>query len=75
MVSDEEAWRTYARGDYYAIRPMLPELTGADSTGEPLMKEYSSGDSLLSLEETRELLASHNLLVTGELEEDGELLR
>lgn len=75
MVSDEEAWRTYPRGDYYAIRPMLPELTGAEPTGQPLMKEYSSGDSLLSLEETGELLASHNLMITGELEEDGELLR
>lgn len=75
MVSDEEAWRTYPRGEYYAIRPMLPELTGAAPTGQPLMKEYSSGDILLSLEETYHLLAEHNLMVCNELEEDGELLR
>jgi len=74
MVSDEEAVRTVSRGDYYAIKPMLPELVG---TEEPpaLPKEYSSADDLLSLEETRELLVQHNLLVEEEIKEEGELLR
>lgn len=75
MVSAEEAWRTYPRGEYYTIRPMLPELSGAPVEGAALMNEYSSGDSLLSLEETGQLLARHGLLNCGELEEDGELLR
>ncbi len=75
MVSDEEAWRTYPRGEYYAIRPMLPELTKAAPIGEPLMTEYSSGDDLLTLEETVQLLEQHDLMISGELEEDGELLR
>lgn len=75
MVSDEEAWRTYPCGDYYAIRPMLPELTGVAATGQSLMKEYSSGDSLLTFEETCLLLERHDLMPGNELQEDGELLR
>lgn len=75
MVSDEEAWRTYPSGDYYAIRSMLPELTGAPVAGEFLKKEYSSADSLLTPIETSQLLKQHNLLVSTTLEEDGELLR
>ncbi|QOX80745.1 polysaccharide biosynthesis protein [Trichlorobacter lovleyi] len=75
MVSEEEAWRTYPRGDYYAIRPMLPELTVAPVEGSALMTEYSSGDILLSPEETGQLLAHHGLLGYGDEEEDGELLR
>jgi UDP-glucose 4-epimerase len=38
LVSDEEAWRTYRRGDYYAIKPMLPELVSREQDGEPLTK-------------------------------------
>jgi FlaA1/EpsC-like NDP-sugar epimerase len=74
MVSDEEAVRTVERGEYYAIKPMLPELLEADEL-PALSKEYSSADSLLSLDETRELLASHHLLVNDEIEEEGEILR
>ncbi len=75
MVSEEEAWRTYDRGDYYAIKPMLPELV-KEEEGEPaLTKEYSSGDSLMSLEETREYLRRFNLLIGQELKEEGEFLR
>lgn len=75
MVSDEEAWRTYPRGDYYAIRPMLPELIVAAEAKNPLMVEYSSASNLLSLQETCLLLTTHNLLLSNELHEDGELLR
>jgi hypothetical protein len=36
MISEEESFRTVARGDFYAIRPMLPELdNGYD--GKPAM--------------------------------------
>ncbi|TWJ18860.1 polysaccharide biosynthesis protein [Geobacter argillaceus] len=75
MVSVEEALRTYPRGEYYAIRPMLPELSGTPVEGAALMKEYSSGDTLLSLEETSQLLAHHDLMYGGEPEGDGEMLR
>ncbi|MDK9718446.1 MAG: polysaccharide biosynthesis protein [Trichlorobacter sp.] len=75
MVSDEEAWRTYSRGDYYAIRPMLPELITGVETENPLMVEYSSASNLLTLQEACQLLTTHNLLLSNELHEDGELLR
>lgn len=75
MVSDEEAWRTYSRGDCYAIRPMLPELIVDVEAEDSLMVEYSSASNLLTLEETRLLLATHKLLLGNDLNEDGELLR
>jgi UDP-glucose 4-epimerase len=75
MVSDEEAWRTYNRGEYYAIKPMLPELVTEAEEGKPLPKEYSSGDSLMTMEETRKLLHKYNLMVGQEFAEEGEFLR
>ncbi len=52
LVSDEEANRTIARGDYYAIQPMLPELQLAGEK-PALEREYSSGDDVLSPEDTQ----------------------
>ena len=75
MVSDEEAWRTFERGDYYAIKPMLPELVKEEPKGDPLPKEYSSGDCPISLDETRKLLEKHNLMIDQNLEEAEEFLR
>jgi UDP-glucose 4-epimerase len=75
MVSDEEAWRTFARGEYLAIKPMLPELVSGNDQEQPLHKEYSSSDSLLTLAEVSELLVKSNLMTNTELEEEGELLR
>jgi len=76
MVSDEEAHRTVERGDWYAILPMLPEVCG-DRTGSGcLRKEYSSSDTVLNLDETRELLARHRLMVEDlPKRREGELLR
>jgi len=48
LISEEEANHSVARGKYYAILPMLPELR--DPKGqEPnaLNKEFSSGDVVL----------------------------
>ena len=75
MVSEEEAWRTFDRGDYYAIKPMLPELSKDETAGKALTKEYSSGDSLMDLEQTKSLLQKYNLLVDQEIVEEGEFLR
>ncbi len=77
LVSEEEAWHTYQHQDYYTIKPMLPELRQEADEEIPLTKEYSSADSVLNLRETRELLASHNLLIDDdkELNYDGEFLR
>lgn len=75
MVSDEEAWRAYNRGQYYAIKPMLPELVKDNEEKAALTKEYSSGDSVMTLEQTKEYLAKYKLLVGQEMKEDGEFLR
>ncbi len=74
MVSDEEAWRAFDRGDYYAIKPMLPELVHEEENKPSLPKEYSSADTVLDLAGTHQLLKEYNLLVEQEVEE-GELLR
>lgn len=63
LVSEEEAYRTVARGDYYVIRPMLPELVDDQEAGEPLGREYSSADGLMNLEQVAELLKRHELMV------------
>ena len=75
MVSYEEGWRTFDRGDYYAIKPMLPELVSDASETAPLNREYSSSDYLLSLDETLDLLEKHRLLIGQDIVEEGEFLR
>ena len=75
LVSNEEAWHTVNRGEYYAVKPMLPELWQEDASAETLLKEYSSGDTVLDLEQTRQLLYSHHLNIDTDLKYDGEFLR
>lgn len=62
MISDEESHHTVRRGNYFAIRPMLPELQceSEDATAG-LTKEFSSADTVMSLEETIALLEKHGL--------------
>lgn len=56
MVSEEECYRTIARGEYYVICPMLPELR--PQVDEPaLVTEYSSSNITLDHDGLRELLA------------------
>jgi FlaA1/EpsC-like NDP-sugar epimerase len=63
LVSEEEAYRTVDRGDYYVIMPMLPELRADEGAQETLGKEYSSADSLMDKAEVAEMLRRHNLMV------------
>ncbi|MGC3996943.1 MAG: polysaccharide biosynthesis protein [Anaeromyxobacter sp.] len=77
MISDEEARRSIARGDYYAILPMLPELIRDEDQRAPaaLQKEFSSADQVLDLEGTVALLRKHNLMPDQAVVKDGgELL-
>lgn len=64
MVSEEEIHHCVRRGDYLAIRPMLPELR-SDAAGEPnaLAKEFSSEDTVIDLASTVALLKDHRLMV------------
>lgn len=77
MVSAEEAFRSVARGNYYAIKPMLPELNGQVEQEEiALAKEFSSHDNVLDLGGTAKLLKDNNLRVEDVgTSENGELLR
>lgn len=78
MISEEEINHTIRRGDYYAIKSMLPELNDniIKSGKRELTKEFSSDDNVLDLNETVKLLKDNNLLsFNKEMEQEGELLR
>ena len=64
LVSEEEINRTIRRGQYYVVRPMLPELQH-DEDREPraLTKEFSSGDFVLDYEGTAALLRRNRLML------------
>lgn len=64
LVSEEECWRTVEGGQFYVIRPALPELCHAGEMGpQGLSREYSSRDNVLKSEEIRTLLVRHGLMV------------
>jgi FlaA1/EpsC-like NDP-sugar epimerase len=63
LVSEEEAYRTVERGDYYVIMPMLPELRSHDDEQPTIGKEYSSADGIMDKSAVADLLRHHNLMV------------
>jgi UDP-glucose 4-epimerase len=76
MVSEEEANHCVERGEFYAIKSMLPELAGTRKEANALKGEFSSAHRILDYANTIELLKSHRLLVGDKIElDDGELLR
>jgi UDP-glucose 4-epimerase len=77
LVSEEEINHTIRRGDYYVIRPMLPELHNAeDRQPRALTKEFSSGDSVLDFDGTVALLKRHRLMLEdADTHRTTELLR
>jgi UDP-glucose 4-epimerase len=77
MVSEEEANHCVKRGDYYAIRPMLPELSDkAAKEPNALAGEFSSADTVLDLPGTTALLRKNRLMIEDvDLSTGVELLR
>jgi FlaA1/EpsC-like NDP-sugar epimerase len=77
MISEEEMHHCVRRGNYYAIRPMLPELReGVPDEPNALDKEFSSADNVLDLKGTIDLLHRHRLLPEDvEQGSEAELLR
>lgn len=75
MVSHEEALRTYERGNYYSILPMLPELSHQEFAKPALAGEYSSEHSIMTPEELQAVLDEYRLRVEHELIYSGEFLR
>jgi len=75
LFSEEEAHRTIKRGDYYVIKPILPELNAITGICPALDCEYSSADNVMPLKELYKSLKKFDLLVKKKVDEDGELLR
>jgi len=57
MVSEEEIFRTIEHGDYYVIRPILPDLGGGPVKVPARMSEYSSREVTLDIPGILELLS------------------
>lgn len=74
LVSEEEAFRTVERGDYYVIRPMLPELTVSARTENPIGREYSSSDNVMTRKQVDELLVSHKLTISDRFVYEEDML-
>jgi|SRR5215471_20811075 len=64
MISEEEVHHCVRRGNYYAIRPMLPELrSDTADDANALESEFSSADTVLDLRQTVALLKRHKLML------------
>jgi len=75
MVSDVEAPYAVQRGRWYGILSMLPEVRGEGDWKPALTGEYSSGQEILSLEETSALLRKMRLMPGDQNGNRTELLR
>lgn len=75
LISEEECHRAVERGNYYAILPILPEITGGAKVVPAIDTEFSSQNHVMSLPELEELLRYFQLRVEDNLLADGELLR
>jgi len=77
LVSEEEVHHCVKRAGYYVIRPMLPELRGREAAQRNVLsREYSSGDDVLSLAQTAQLLKRNRLMVEDRnISQGEELLR
>lgn len=76
LVSEEEIHRCVKRGDYYVIKPMLPELRDPCAEEQALAAEFSSAHTVLGPEGTVRLLQDHDLMIPeGSRSPAGELLR
>ena len=74
LVSQEEAYRTVARGKWFAIMPMLPEVCGDWRGSGVLDKEYSSSDAVMSFEQTTAMLRERGLLLEDSAETPSKAL-
>ncbi|MEX2281183.1 MAG: polysaccharide biosynthesis protein [Gemmatimonadota bacterium] len=75
LVSEEEISHTIRRGDYFVVRPALPELSADVPLVPALDRELSSSDFVLDYEQTLNLLAKNRLLLDSDVSPYRELLR
>ena len=59
MISEEESLRTISRGDYFAIKSILPEVATASSESLIEFAEISSANYLMSTGELKDFLEKH----------------
>jgi FlaA1/EpsC-like NDP-sugar epimerase len=62
LISEEEIPRTFKRGDYYIIRPVLPEMRGGEIAKPVLTKELSSADHIMTKSDLKSFLQNEGLL-------------
>ena len=74
LISEEEAHRTVEREGNYVIAPILPELQETSIDVCNLAGEYSSGYSVMGIDELRDLLSERKLMVDDVHEAEGETL-
>lgn len=75
LISEEECHRSVDRGSYYAILPMLPELSDGKEYTAALHNEFSSADNVMAPAGVVDMLRHYRLMLDDNLQEDGELLR
>jgi UDP-glucose 4-epimerase len=59
MISEEESLRTISRGDYFAIKSILPEVATVSSGPLIEFAEVSSANYLMSTDEVKKFLEKH----------------
>lgn len=59
MISEEESLRTISRGDYFAIKSILPEVAAASTESQIEFAEVSSANYLMSTDEVKKFLEKH----------------
>ncbi|PIR20625.1 MAG: polysaccharide biosynthesis protein [Deltaproteobacteria bacterium CG11_big_fil_rev_8_21_14_0_20_47_16] len=76
LVSEEECFRTDQVGDYYVIRPMLPELRLQKAVEKPALdREFSSAYHCVDANELKAMLISGGFLdKDGVARDDSKLL-
>ena len=77
LVSEEERYRTIARGDYYVIGSILPEISDGEAITRPVLNdEYSLAHNVMTIEQTKALLKKFNLMLEDQVpNNEEELLR
>ena len=75
LISEEEAYRTIIRGNYYVILPILPELFPDKFHEKTLGHEFSSADNLMDNIELKKQMEKNHLLLEQQSTNEGELLR
>jgi UDP-glucose 4-epimerase len=76
LVSEEEVHHTIRRGEYFVVRPALPELNaGQPPIVRALDKELSSGDFVLDYAHTVDLLRDNGLMIEDFTAPAAEMLR